>query len=333
MEFKQEKKNNQVKVRVALLSVCSNTSLVIGKLAVGTLVGSVSIISEAIHSCMDLLAAAIAFFAIKTSDTPPDQEHPYGHGKIENVASGIEALLILSAGAWIIYESVKKIIHPEPMKMVWLGVGVMFFSSAVNLFVSKKLFKTGEETNSPALLADGWHLLTDVWTSAGVMLGLLLIAIAQLFFPEKNFYLLDPFIGIAVALIIINTALKLIRESTNALMDIRLPEAEEKTVYEHLKKLKPITRGFHKLRTRRVGNRRFIEFHLKVDGSMSVEEAHQLNHRIENSIEKHLKNSSVIIHYEPCSNCDDNCIENCFLEPEEREQVFPPSRRKKRLLD
>jgi len=209
----------------------------------------------------------------------------------------------------------------------------MFFSSAVNLFVSKKLFKTGEETNSPALLADGWHLLTDVWTSAGVMLGLLLIAIAQLFFPEKNFYLLDPFIGIAVALIIINTALKLIRESTNALMDIRLPEAEEKTVYEHLKKLKPITRGFHKLRTRRVGNRRFIEFHLKVDGSMSVEEAHQLNHRIENSIEKHLKNSSVIIHYEPCSNCDDNCIENCFLEPEEREQVFPPSRRKKRLLD
>jgi cation diffusion facilitator family transporter len=149
MEFKQEKKNNQVKVRVALLSVCSNTSLVIGKLAVGTLVGSVSIISEAIHSCMDLLAAAIAFFAVKTSDTPPDQEHPYGHGKIENVASGIEALLILSAGAWIIYESVKKIIHPEPMKMVWLVSGSCFFFCR-DLFVSKKLFKTGEETNSPA---------------------------------------------------------------------------------------------------------------------------------------------------------------------------------------
>lgn len=326
MGLDQIKTERKSKVRVALLSVCSNTLLVIGKLTVGALVGSVSIISEAVHSCMDLLAAMIAFFAVRTSNTPPDQEHPYGHGKIENVASAVEALLILTAGAWIIYESIRKIIHPEPMKLLWLGVGIMLFSSLLNLFVSRKLFKVGKATSSPALLANAWHLVTDVWTSAGVTLGLLLVALGEIFFPEKNFYLLDPFIGIAVALFIIRTAIKLIWESTNALMDIRLPEAEEKIIYEHLKDLKPTARGFHKLKTRRVGNRRFIEFHLKVDGSMSVEEAHRLNHEIENSIQEHLKGSSVIIHYEPCTSCDEHCTKNCFLSSQEREQIFSDRR-------
>lgn len=314
-------KTKQGKSRVALLSVCSNSILVGGKFAVGLLVGSVSIVSEAIHSCMDLLAALIALYAVKTSELPPDEEHPYGHGKVENVSSAIEALLIFVAGCWIIYESIQKIIHPEPMQKIWLGVGIMLISSICNLFVSRKLFKVGNAEKSPALLGDAWHLMTDVWTSAGVMLGLLLIALGEYFFPGKDFHLLDPLVGIAVALMIIHTAFKLMRESTNALMDTRLPDDEEKLIHDHVEELKPITRGFHKLKTRSVGNRRFIEFHLKVDGSMTVEKAHHLSHQIQDSIEEHLAGSSVTIHFEPCTNCTDRCRQNCVLTDKERALV------------
>lgn len=311
----------RAKSQVALLSVCSNTLLVLGKLIVGLLVGSVSIISEAIHSSMDLLASGIALFAVKTSDIPPDQEHPYGHGKVENVSSAAEAILIFVAGCWIIYESVHKIMHPQPMQWIGLGVLIMLISSLFNLFVAKHLFKIGNQTQSPALLGDAWHLLTDVWTSAAVMIALAIVWTGEQFFPRYDFHLVDPLAGIVVSLIIIHTAFRLIRESINKLMDTRLPEEEEKLIQEHVHALKPITRGFHKLKTRSVGNRRYIEFHLKVDGNMSVAKAHKLSHQIQNSIEEHLKDSTVTIHFEPCENCSEHCIEHCVLNEEERQQI------------
>lgn len=311
----------QAKSKVALLSVCSNTLLVIGKLIVGLLVGSVSIISEAIHSSMDLLASGIALFAVKTSDLPPDQEHPYGHGRVENISSAAEAILIFIAGCWIIYESIHKIIHPEPMQWIGLGVLIMLISSMFNLFVASRLFKIGHKTNSPALLGDAWHLLTDVWTSAAVMIALAIVWTGVHFLPQYDFHIVDPLAGILVSLIIIHTAYKLIRQAINELMDIRLPAEEEKLIQEHVQALKPITRGFHKLKTRSVGNRRYIEFHLKVDGNMSVSKAHNLSHQIQNSIEEHLKNCSITIHFEPCSNCSEQCIEHCVLNEQERKQI------------
>ena len=174
------------KASVARLSVISNTTLMLLKLAVGLAIGSVSVISEAIHSGMDLLAAIIALFAVKISGKPADQHHPFGHGKVENISGTVEALLIFLAAIWIIYEAIKKLLNPQPLEDVGWGVAVMFVSAMVNIFVSRTLFKVGKETDSVALQADAWHLHTDVYTSAGVMAGLGIIWLGSFLFREPT---------------------------------------------------------------------------------------------------------------------------------------------------
>ena len=159
------------KTGVAVLSVASNSLLIVLKIVVGLLIGSVAVISEAIHSGIDLLAAVIALFAVRASSARADEQHPYGHGKVENISGTIEALLIFAAAAWIIYEAVRKLIDPDEIDMPVWGVGVMLVSAMVNIFVSRRLFKVGKETDSVALQADAWHLRTDVYTSVGVMVG------------------------------------------------------------------------------------------------------------------------------------------------------------------
>jgi cation diffusion facilitator family transporter len=166
------------KTKIARLSVASNALLIVMKLVVGVISGSVSIISEAIHSSMDLIAAIIAFFAVRVSDTPPDPEHPYGHGKVENVSGVIEGLLILVAAILIIIEAVKKLLGETfELESLWLGAVVMFVSAVVNTIVSRKLYKVARATNYVALEADALHLKTDVYTSLGVAAGLCLILI------------------------------------------------------------------------------------------------------------------------------------------------------------
>ena len=165
------------KTRAAMVSVCSNISLIIMKMVAGFASGSVSIISEAIHSAMDLVAALIALFAVKKSDLPPDERHPYGHDKIENVSGVIEALLILLAAGWIIFEAVDKLITPSPIESIGWGVLVMVISALVNSGVSAYLYKVAREEESVALAADALHLKADVLTSAGVAVGLSLIHI------------------------------------------------------------------------------------------------------------------------------------------------------------
>ena len=190
------------KIRTASLSIISNTCLITMKLIVGIITGSVSILSEAIHSTMDLIAAIISFFSVKISAKPADAEHPYGHGKFENVSGVIESLLIFVASLWIIIEAVKKIISGEEVGSSALGFFVMFFSAGINFLVSKRLYRVAKKTDSIALEADALHLKTDVFTSLGVGAGLLLIWITKLHF-------LDPVIAILVALFILKEALNL----------------------------------------------------------------------------------------------------------------------------
>src|SRR5512140_2013178 len=191
------------KERVALLSVLSNTTLVVMKLIVGLWIGSVAVISEAIHSGVDLTAAVIALFSVKTSSLPADGKHPFGHGKIENISGTVEALLIFIAAGWIIWESVAKLLLPWPVTTVGWGVAVMFISAVANSVVARKRFRVGKETDSVALIADGWHLRTDVYTSAGVMAGLAVIWIGESLFPDVELHWLDPVAAIGVALLII----------------------------------------------------------------------------------------------------------------------------------
>lgn len=315
------------KIAVAFLSVVSNSALVILKLVVGIMTGAVSIISEAIHSGIDLLAALIAFFSVRTASKPADKTHPFGHGKVENVSGTIEALLIFVAAGWIIYEAAEKFIHPQPIETIGWGIAVMLLSSVVNIIVSHFLFKVGRETDSIALQADAWHLRTDVYTSAGVMGALLIIWMGGFFLPAVNLDWVDPAAALIVALLIIHAAYRLTIHSARDLLDVPLPSDEEKIIKGLIADMYPDLHGFHKLRTRKAGSNRFIEFHIKVDPAMTVEESHDLAHRVTDVIEAHFNGSHVTIHTEPCDGiCDRECTSGCLLSEDQRAKIRRASR-------
>jgi cation diffusion facilitator family transporter len=278
------------KVSIARLSILSNTCLIIMKLIVGIISGSVSIISEAIHSSMDLMAAIIAFFSVRVSDNPPDSRHPYGHGKVENISGVIEALLIFVAAIWIIAEAVKKLMG-EAIELESIGIGsiVMLISAIVNTIVSRKLYKVARETNSVALEADALHLKTDVYTSLGVAVGLGLIMITDI-----NW--LDPVVAILVALFIIRESYFLLRRAFTPLLD----EAWENDDIDDLEKtLNDLKVNYHDLRTRIAGNYRFIDLHIDMPKDLSVESAHKYCDMIEGKLTAKFENLNVTIHVEP----------------------------------
>ncbi len=278
-----------LKTKTARLSVMSNSLLIIMKLVAGIITGSVSIISEAIHSSIDLIAAIIAFFAVKISGTPADERHPFGHGKVENVSGVIEAMLIFVASAWIIYEAIGRLMHPAESGIPLLGIIVMAVSAVVNTIVSKRLYKVARETDSMALEADALHLRTDVITSAGVAIGLALMWIT-------GWHTLDPIIALIVAVIIIYESWMLLRKAFSPLLDTSLSDTE-------LEKLKSILQemnvDYHDLRTRAAGHQRFVEFHLNVPAQETIETIHRQCDNIEGRLESEFRDIRVIIHPEP----------------------------------
>ncbi len=287
------------KSRVAALSVLSNAVLVTLKFIIGTMIGSVSVISEAIHSSVDLLASCIALFAVRKSAEAADEEHPFGHGKIENISGTVEALLIFLAAGWIIYEAAHKLSAPQPIETAGWGVVVMLASAIVNLFVSQRLFRVGRETDSVALQADAWHLRTDVYTSAGVMFGLIVILLGQRAWPGHDLNWVDPVAAIAVALLIIKSAYTLTIESGVHLLDVKLPDTEQAWIIAHIISFNPEVKSYHKLRTRKAGSERFVDVHIRVAGNSSVRESHTLAHKIIDGIKLHLPGTSVSVHVEP----------------------------------
>ncbi len=278
------------KVKTARLSVISNLLLIIMKLVAGIASGSVSIISEAIHSSMDLIAAIIAFFSVRVSDNPPDSRHPYGHGKIENISGVIEAILIFIAAIWIIIEALRKLFGEQSeLDSIALGSAVMIVSAIVNMLVSKKLYKVAIETNSVAMEADALHLKTDVYTSFGVAAGLLLILLTGIKW-------LDPVVAILVALFIIREAYKLLNKAFSPLLDTAWGEND---IDELEKTLKSLGVHYHDLRTRVAGNYRFLDLHIEIPKDVSVGSAHQYCDRIETELTKSYSNLTVNIHVEP----------------------------------
>jgi len=291
------------KTRVATLSVVSNSTLVVVKLVAGVVVGSVSVISEAIHSAVDLLAAGIALFAVRTSGKPPDETHPFGHGKIENISGTLEALLIFLAAGWIVYEAVDKLRHPRPLQTLGWGIAVMLFSSVVNLIVSQLLFKVGRETESVALQADAWHLRTDVFTSLAVMAGLGSIWAGRSIWPGIYLGWLDPASAIGVALLICKAAYDLTRQSARDLLDAKLPDDEEHWIRERAATLSDACE-VRALRTRKAGAERFVELDLGVPPEMTVKASHDLTELLEEQIVEHFGPTKVTVHIEPCERDD-----------------------------
>jgi cation diffusion facilitator family transporter len=278
------------KIKIARLSVLSNTLLIIMKLIVGIISGSVSIISEAIHSSMDLIAAIIAYFSVRVSDIPPDSRHPYGHGKIENISGVIEAMLIFIAAAWIIFEAVRKLLGAEiVLDKIWIGSVVMVISALINTFVSRRLYKVAHETKSVALEADALHLKTDVYTSVGVAVGLGLILITGIKW-------LDPVVAMLVALFIIRESYSLLKRAFTPLLDTAWNDDEIVQLEDKLKHLKV---NYHSLRTRVAGNYRFIDIHIEIPKDESVGNAHKYCDEIEEELMAAFENLSVTIHVEP----------------------------------
>ena len=279
-------------IRVAALSIASNSFIVILKIVVGVLTGSVAIVSEAIHSGLDLMASVIAYLSVRTSRQPPDRTHPYGHGKIENVAGTIETLLIFVAGIWIMIEATEKILHPEPIRLPVLGVSVMLFGALINWIVGRKIKRVGEATKSVAMKSNAFHLMTDVYTSLGVAASLTLVSLTDLYF-------LDPIIAIGIALFIMKEAVHLGKESFLPLVDVSLSRKERKQIAQIIQSYADEYIEYHNLRTRRSGAEEHIDLHLVVPSDKSVGEAHDLCNRIEADISHTFPQAQILIHVEP----------------------------------
>ncbi|NTV54231.1 MAG: cation transporter, partial [Syntrophaceae bacterium] len=260
-----------------------------------------------------------AYYSVRTSGIPADREHPFGHGKIENISGTVEAILIFLAAGWIIFEAAQKIVRPEPLEMAAWGAAVMLLSAVVNTFVSRKLFRVGKETDSVALIADGWHLRTDVYTSAGVMTALAVIWAADLLAPEVNLHWVDPAAAIGVALLIIKAAWDLTQQSARDLLDVQLPGEEIAWIESLILQRKPVVKGYHQLRTRKSGHFRFVEVHIKVDSKMTVEASHRITQEFAREIRERFPGASVTTHVEPCDgSCGTRCLEGCLLTEAER---------------
>lgn len=311
---------------MARLSVISNSFLVVLKLAAGLTINSVSVISEAIHSGMDLIAALIALFAVSKSGKPPDAEHQYGHGKIENVSGVIEAILIFVAAVLILKEAAAKLVTGSQVATPFWGMIVMLFSAAVNWIVSFLLMKTARQTDSIALEADALHLRTDVYTSAGVAGGMLLLWVTDI-------QLFDPLLAIGVALLIIKTAYDLTIKAFYPLLDTSLPQEEEAQIREIIQGFEPKrVLNFHALRTRKSGDQRFIDLHLVVPQHYHIATTHQICDDIEGEIKDKFPGAQVLIHVDPCQigkDCE-GCGERgqCeILQNRMSEQGFTPSKK------
>jgi len=249
---------------------------------------------------MDMLASVIAFFSVKISDTPADERHPYGHGKFENISGVIEAALIFLAAGWIIFEAVKKFMHPHSINSIHIGIGflVMVVSALVNTLVSKKLYKTARDTESIALEADALHLKADVYTSIGVATGLLLMLVSGMFTQSALVAYIDPVIAIAVALLILKESVEIFIKAYAPLLDAALPADEIELIRAIINRHCGKDVSFHGLRTRKAGNYRYVDFHLNMDEDMTVKAAHTLCDIIENDIKAAFKNAEITIHVE-----------------------------------
>jgi cation diffusion facilitator family transporter len=278
---------------MALLSIVTSLVTLALKFGAYFLTNSVSLLSDALEALVNLAAGIIALAALTIAATPADDRHTYGHDKAEYFSSGVEGALILVAAVSIIYAAWDRFLHPAPLANLGPGIIVGLLAAAMNYTTARLMLKVAKKHDSITIEADARHLLTDVWTSGGVLGGLLII----LFAPRWQ--ILDPLIAVAVGLHIIYTGIGLMRRSVEGLMDTALSPQEIHQTEQLIEAELPAGASFHALRTRKAGARRFIEFHLLVPGETRVSESHALCDRIEDAITGQLAKASVTIHVEP----------------------------------
>ena len=291
------------------LSLAVVIGLIAFKVVVGVITGSISVIAQAVDSFLDLLAIVITFFAVIIATKPADENHPFGHGKVENMAAIAQAMLIFTAGGLIIYSAVRRIITGAAIELTEAGIGVMLVSIIASIFLSRHLLRVSRATDSIALEASARNIAADVYSAAGVLVGLIVIRFTGL-------SIIDPIIALLVSLIILKAAYDVLRKSFGGLIDVKLPEAEENVIRSAIMEHAGELVDFHELRTRKAGSQRYIDLHLVMPKDISVEEAHRMCDHLEQDIEGKLQQASVTIHVEPCS---EEC-EECPVSPDMRKE-------------
>jgi len=289
--------------RLALIVI---TALVTLKIVVAVITGGISILAQGIDSILDLAAVAITFIAVKVAAKPADKEHPFGHGKVENLAGVGQAALIFTAGGLIIFSAVRRIITGATVGLTEAGIGAMVASIIASVFLSRHLHKVARATDSIALEANAHNIATDVYSAAAVLGGLIAIRFSGL-------HTLDPIIALGVSALIIKSAYGVLKKSFAPLIDTRLPQAEEDAIRSCITEQGYRIVDFHDLRTRKAGTQRFVELHLTMPKDASVEEAHQVSDHLEERIEARLPNTRITIHIEPCSGECKQCTISCTL--------------------
>lgn len=278
--------------RFAWLSIA--TALVTMGLKAGAylLTGSVGLLSDALESSVNLVAAIIALVSLWVAAQPPDEEHTYGHSKAEYFSSAVEGGLILVAALAILVPAGERLLHPRPLQQLDLGLAISVLAAFLNLVVARVLAQAGDEYESATLTADAQHLMTDVWTSAGVVLAVGAVAVT-------GWQPLDPLIALVVAMQIVRSGLRLVREAAQGLMDTALPEQEQEQIVAILDGHAIDGVQYHALRTRRSGAQRFVSVHIQVPGAWSVQRGHTLLEEIERDIRQELPRVHVFTHLEP----------------------------------
>ena len=302
MTTKEER--DRANLGVTWLAVISNTLLTGGKLVAGVAMSSSAVLAEGFHSGVDLVAALIAFWAVRKARYPADGDHAFGHGKYDALSGAGEGLLIFGAALFIIVEAVRKIIGGGEVEQLGLGALVMAASAVINFLVSARLFAVARKSGSVAVEADGHHLRTDVWTSLGVLAGIGLIRLTGV-------HILDPIAAFVVAGLILITAWRITKKSFGDLLDRRLPNGEERRIAEIVREDHPHWLEFHRLRTRRAGGQRHIDLHVVTCRDIPVEMAHRLTEDLEDDIRREFPGAEIITHVEACERPEEECDDAC----------------------
>jgi len=279
--------------RAAVVSIISNSFLILLKLVAGAVTGSVAILTEAIHSAIDLLASVVAFFSVRQAEEPPDLGHRYGHEKFENVAAGVEGMLILVGSGVIVYAAARQLVTGAEIESIGFGIAVVAFAAAANLVISTWLARQARMHESPALEADAAHLRADAFTSCGVLVGLALV-------QWTGATWIDPLVALLIGVSIVVTGVRLVRGSWRQLVDESLPPPEIELICDVVESFSVRdVAGFHKLRTRKAGRVRYVDLHVQFREGTSLEGAHATAHALQDAIRDRLAGADVLIHLEP----------------------------------
>ncbi len=283
----------RLKKSAARLSIVAAAFLILIKMATGWLTGSISVWASLLDSAMDIFASSLNYLAVRTAARPPDEDHLYGHGKVESLAGLFQALVITVSGLFVIWEATRRIIQPPAMNYEWLGIATMFVAALVSLTLVRYLRRVGRATESPAITADAAHYASDVYTNMAALAALLITTLT-------SWKLADPVISILISGFILWSATGVARDAIDVLMDRRLPIDVDETIAAIVKRHRPEgVIGFHDLRTRRSGSYKFIDLHLEVQREQTLEEAHAVTVRVLRAIESEVPRARVQIHTDP----------------------------------